>query len=284
MSTTAYQIQYREEFIAGFEQRQSILRDSVTTEVQVSGNQATFLVADSGEATAVTRGVNGLIPGRSDNLSQPTVTLAEWHDKPERTGFNIFASQGDGRRIMQETSMAVINRKIDQDIIDQLAAGTQDTGAARPASLKMALHARTILTNNKVPLDGQITAVITGAFEAYLLQTSEFGNAQYVTKKPLDTGETGWQDKVPGYYNWLGIRWLVHPDLPGVGTSAESCFMFHRNAIGHAAPGEKIMTAVGYNEEHDYSFARCTAYMGSKLLQNAGIVVMNHDGSEFAAT
>lgn len=284
MANTAYQTQYREEFIAGFEQRQSILRDSVTTEVQVKGNQATFLVADSGSASAVTRGVNGRIPGRSDNLSQPTVLLQEWHDKPERTGFNIFASQGDGRRIMQETSMAVINRKIDQDIIEQLATGTQDTGAARPANLKMALHARTILTNNKVPLDGQITAVITGAFEAYLLQVKEFANAEYVTKKPLDTGETGWQDKVPGYYKWLGVRWLVHPELPGVGTAAETCFMFHRNAIGHAAPSQAIMTNVGYNEEHDYSYALTTAYMGSKLLQNSGIVVMNHDGSEFAAT
>ena len=44
-----------------------------------------------------------------------------------------------------------------------------------------------------------------------------------------------------------------------------------------------IQTAVGYDEEQDYSFARASAYMGSKLLQNTGVVIINHDGSAFAA-
>jgi hypothetical protein len=47
--------------------------------VEIKGNTATFLVADSGAATAVTRGVNGLIPARADNLTQTSATLVEWH-------------------------------------------------------------------------------------------------------------------------------------------------------------------------------------------------------------
>jgi hypothetical protein len=62
MADTAYQTQYRQEFVAGFEQHVSLLRETVTTEAQIQGNQCIFLVADSGSATAVTRGVNGLIP------------------------------------------------------------------------------------------------------------------------------------------------------------------------------------------------------------------------------
>ena len=144
MAESAFQIQYRQEFIAGFEQQQSLVRDLATTEAVIKGNQATFLVADSGDAEAVTRGLNGLIPGRADNLSQPVATLVEWHDKVIKTGFNIFASQGDQRRIMQQTTMAVINRKIDQDIIAQLNLATQDTGAAQQASLDMVMYGRTI--------------------------------------------------------------------------------------------------------------------------------------------
>ena len=60
--------------------------------------------------------------------------------------------------------------------------------------------------------------------------------------------------------------------------------MYHASAIGHAAPTELLTTAVGYDEEQDYSFARCSAYMNAKLLQNEGVVVMNHDGSEFVAS
>lgn len=281
MADTAYQIQYRQEYIAGFEQRQSLLRDCVTTEAVVKGYQATFLVADSGSADPVTRGTNGLIPGRSDNLSQPTATLEEWHDKPQRTGYNIFASQGDGRKIMQMTSMSVMNRKIDDQIVTELNTATNNTGSAATASLTMVVNAKTKLGNNEVPFDGGITALVTPAFVAYLESAvPQFGSADYVTKRPLEDGDHLWKD-APGYYLWSGVKWIVHPNLPGKGTNAEKCFMFHRNAIGHAAPTELLQMYAGYNEEHDYSYARCTAYMGAKLLQNSGVVVMNHDGSAF---
>ena len=49
MSNTAFQTQYRQEFINGFEQRKSLLLPSVTTEAVIKGNQAVFLVADSGK-------------------------------------------------------------------------------------------------------------------------------------------------------------------------------------------------------------------------------------------
>jgi hemin uptake protein HemP len=42
-------------------------------------------------------------------------------------------------------------------------------------------------------------------------------------------------------------------------------------------------TPVGYDEEQAYSWARASIFMGSKLLQNSGIVVINHDGSAFVA-
>lgn len=284
MSDTAYQVQFRQEFVQGFERRQSLLRDSVTTEVMVKGNQATFLVADSGNAQAVTRGSNGRIPGRPDNLNQFTANLVEWHDKPERTGFNLFASQGDGRRIMQETAMAVLNRRIDQDIINELANATNAVGTASSiATLNMVLRAKTILGNGNVPADGNITAVVSPAFIAYLHMIEEFENSQYVSKQPLQTGEAFWKD-TPGYYQWLGVKWIEHPGLTGVGTATELCYMYHKNAIGHAAPAELIQTYADYNKEHDYSFVHAMAYMGPKLLQNSGVVIMRHDGSAFAAT
>lgn len=279
MSDHAYQTQYKAEFIAGFEQRQSLVRSTVTTETMIKGNTATFLVADSGAATAVTRGLNGLIPARADNLTQYSATLAEWHDLVRRTSFNIFASQGDGRRIMQETTMSVINRKIDSDIITELndAGNTQDTGTTQTASLSMVMYGLTILGNNAVPLDGNVFALITPAFHAYLMQTKEFTNVDYVSNKPF-AGQNQ-----PLAYRWAGVNFIVHPNLPGKATSAEKCFMYHKSAIGHAVNPGDVDCAVDYNAEHDYSFSRCSAYMGSKTLQTTGIVVLNHDGSAYAA-
>lgn len=275
MSVAAAQIQYRQEFIAGFEQRTSSLRQTVTHEAVIKGNQATFLVADSGGRTATTRGANGLIQPKTDDLTQNTATLVEWHDLTRRTSFDIFASQSDGRRIMQETSMAVINRKVDEDILESLETGTQNTGSAAVASLSMVMRCLAILGNNAVPLDGNISAVISPAFHAYLMQLPEFSSVDYVNNKPFSN--------VSMMYRWAGVNFIVHPNITGKGTNAEKCIMYHKAAIGHACDTREIKTAIGYDDEQDYSFARASGFMGSTLLQNEGVVIMNHDGSAYAA-
>lgn len=279
MSDTAFQVQYRKEAIMGFEQGVSLLRHSVTTEATVKGNQATFLVASSGGATPNTRGVNGLIPARADDLNQYTATLVEWHDLVRRTSFNIFASQGDGRRIMQMTTRKVLNRKVDSDILTELQNATQTCGNAVPASLQLVVKAKTILGNAFVDMEEEdnVFGVISYAFDAYLMQIPEYTKASYVEIKPLNM-------PTKRFRRWAGVNWIIHPNISGKGTSLEYCFMYHRSAIGHAVNSGDMQALAGYHEEQDYSWARTTGYMGSKLLQNSGVVVMKHDGSAFVAS
>lgn len=277
MADTAFQTQFRQEFIAAFEEGQSWLRSTCVTEAVIKGNTATFLVAGSGGATATTRGVNGLISARADDNTQLSATLAEWHDLVRKTGFNIFASQGDQRRIMQETTVKVINRKIDADIIAQLDTATVDTGAATTANVGMVAKSLAILGVAEVPIqeEDKMFGVVTPAFMAYLMQVPEFASADYVEMKPFS-------GPVRRLRRWFGVNWIVHPNLSGVGTNAEKCYLYHRDSIGHAMEtGAGLKTAVGYDEEQDYSFARATGFFGSKLLQNAGIVQMLHDGSAY---
>ena len=283
MADTAFQRQYRQEFIAGFEDRQSVLRATTVQEAVIKGNEATFLVATSGSAIAVTRGVNGLIPARADSLTQTTATLREYHDLVRKTNFNIFASQGDQRRIMQMTSMGVINRQIDNLIITQLDTATNDTGTTRKASLDMVVWAKVILGNNFVDTSDEdnIFGLISPAYNGYLMQMKEYASAEYVEVKPFG-GAT------KKYKRWYGVNWIEHPRLTGsigVGSagSTEKCYMFHRNSIGHAVDKGGLESPVGYDEEQAYSWARVSVHMGSKLLQNSGVVLMNHDGSAYAA-
>jgi hypothetical protein len=278
MPETAFQKQYRQEYVAGFEFGQSLLRAAVTTEHMRQGNEAIFLVADSGGATAVTRGVNGRIPARGDNNNQFTATLQEWHDLVNKTSFNIFASQGNQRKIMQDTSLKVMNKKIDDDIIAELATGTVNTGAATTGSLALVTKALGILGNADVDVEEEdnMFGLMTPAMEAYLLRDASFTSADYVDVKPL----VGPAKK---FRRWAGVNWIKHTRLPGKGTNAEKTFIFHRAAIGHAFDNETLKAVVGYEEEQDYSFARVSNFMGSKLLQNSGVVVMNHDGSAIVA-
>lgn len=284
MAATAFQTKYRNELILGFEDRQSRLRSTVVTEADVNGNQAVFLVSDSGSATATTRGADGLLVARNDNNTQSTATLAEWHDLVRKTRFNIYASQGNQTLLMQQTSMGVINRKIDDDIIAQLDTATNDTGAAVPASLALVVKARTILGDNFVPIDemDNMFGLVSPGFMGDLMQLKEFSSAEYVDVKPF-TGPAR------QYLRWAGINWIEHPRLTGsVGAggagSSEKCYIYHRNALGHAIDKDGMDVAVGYEDEHDYSYCRMSTFMGSKLLQNSGIVQILHDNSDNVAS
>lgn len=284
MSDSAFQIQYRQEFIAAFEQHQSLLRETVTTEAVIKGQQAVFLVAGSGGASAVSRGLNGRIPARNDNNAQNTCTLQEWHDLVRKTGFNVFASQGNQRSMMQMTTMAVLNRKIDELIITQLNTGTVAIGASGTIpNVSLFQNGRVKLSNASVPWDSRVTLLCQPSFIAYMEQATEFANAQYVDVKPYAGGDASasWKDK-PMAYRWRNCLIVEHPNLPGKGTSSEKSFMYHQTAVGHAMDTKGLQSPVGYDQEQDYSWARASAFMGALVLQNTGIVVITHDGSAYA--
>lgn len=272
---TAPQIQFRQEFIHSFERMQSQLRDTVTTESVIKGNQATFLVAGSGNATAVTRGQNGHIPSRQNDNNQFTTTLIESHDLVKHTNFDIFASQGNQRLIMQKGSMAVINRDIDSKIIDMLTNATNSNTTAETATLSSIAEALRQLRGQDVPMDGRVTALVTPAFYKNLIQIKEFSNADYVSTKPMVDGIPN-EDMVEF---WLKTKWIVHTGLPGMDTASESCFFYHQSAIGHAIDQENIDIAMGKNEEQAYQFVRHSVYHNAKLLQNSGVYKFLHKGA-----
>lgn len=282
MADTAFQTQYRQEFIASFEQRVSLLRDTVTTEAVIKGNEAVFLVAGSGDADAQTRGINGLIPARADDLTQNTCTLTEWHDLVRKTGFNVFASQGNQREIMQMTTMAVMNRKIDSQIITELDTTSVTIGSSSTIpSVDLFQNGVVKLQNADVPWDSNITMLCQPAFLAYLEQAPEFASADYIDMRPYTGSDGSWRDRPMGY-RWRNTLIITHPNLPGKGTTTEKSFLYHKSAIGHAANTGGMNSAVGYDDEQDYSFARCSMFMGAKVLQGDGIVEIQADGSAYA--
>ena len=187
MAVDAQQTQYRQEIIATFEEGMSWLRRTTVTEAIIKGDRAIFLVAGSGGASAVTRGINGLIPARTDSNTQNTITLTEWHDLVRKTRFNIFGSQGNQRKLMQDTTRKVLNRRIDQDIINALDTATNNLGNAQTMSANVVQHALTRLGNNEVPTEEEdkLFAVATPAVRGYLMQIPDFTSADYIEVKPL---------------------------------------------------------------------------------------------------
>lgn len=282
MSESAFQTQYRQESIAAFEQQESLLRGSCTTEAVIKGNTAVFLVVGSGGATAVSRGLNGLIPPRNDDNDQNSCTLSEWHDLVRKTSFNIFASQGNQREIMQRTTVGVINRKVDDQIVTELNTGTVTVGAASATpTFSLFQNGRVKLSNASVPWDNNITFATQPSFLAFMEQAPEFSNMQWVDVKPLaGDNNPSWRDRQMAY-RWRNVLIIEHPNLPGKATGSEKSFLFHKSAIGHAADTAGMNTEVGYNGEQAYSWARASLNMGAKLLQNTGVVVFTTDGTTY---
>jgi hypothetical protein len=280
MADTAFKAQYRDEWVAGFEQSGSKFMNTGVTERVISGNTAYFLVADTGGREAVTRSTSsGLIPSAQDSLTQPSATLQEWHDKPRRTKFNIFASQGDGRRILQAGSIKVVNRKIDDLIITALSAATNDTGTAATASLALFAKASAILGNEDVDIEDEenMFCAISPAAAAYLAQVPEYNSADYVEVK-------GMNGSIFKAKRWLGCNFFVSNRLSGRTTSAEKLLMYHRNSFGWAIDSEGLDVTAGYNEEDAYYWARASAHCGAALIQNDGVCVIAHDGSAYVAS
>jgi len=280
MAVQAAITQFKKELILAYEQRKSLLSGACTKEAMANGYTVTWLVSGAGTQVATTRGQDGDIAYGVPSNTQVSASLVEAQAPQALTGFDVFASQGNQVELMKTNVMAIIRRAQDQIILTELANATQDWPTAGPLTVEAIAGSRAILGNAHVPIseEDNMFCVITPAAEAYLLQTTEFTNAQYRDVKPLEGGIA------MKYRRWMGMNWIVADILPGIGTSAEIMYMFHRSAIGYAINmGEEKITA-GYNEEQQRSWALATVYHQAKILQNTGIVKITHDGSAYVAT
>ena len=261
---------YAREFTKVFEQKQAFVRGTVTTEGDVRGNQYIFII-EGAAAAAVTRGASGNIPYAADNQSSQTCTLAEYHHLARKNNFNIAASSVPQRNSMQTRGVVSINQRTDQLVFSQMATTSYNTGAATAASLGMALHTCAMLDTNYVPDDGERYGLLTPNAWAQMMKINQWTSWDWVGEndKPF-MKQTQWRE-------WNGVKWARHPNLPGTGTASASCFVYHKNAVGHGLNEGEMMTRIGIQDEQDYSWARTTAYMGAQMLQTGGVVIMVHD-------
>ena len=276
MSLNPTQVLYRDEFVASFEQRQSYLRDSVTNEAMVKGSSAIFLVTGQAD-TMKERGVDGLIPAANETDSQVTISLKEMHHRATATSFDIFGGQSDRRRILQERGMKASNKEIDDSILTSLSAATNsyNSGSAITLTYGKLVDILSTLYANQVDNDGQITCVWTPKAMARIMTFSQATSVDFVNTKPLVEG--------PQPFKFLGAMHIMHPRITGAGTATASNYVDHKTALGHAADTAGIKTDIGYNGEHDYSYARHSIFHGSKILQNAGVLkVVTDDTAAFS--
>lgn len=259
---------YANEFTEYYEQKQSLLRGTVTTKGETKGQTFVFII-ESAADIAVERASNGLIPVADDSQSSAIATLKEYHHLARKNNFQIASSSVPQRQSMQRRGVVSINNRTDQMILDELETTAVNTGGAAANSLGLMLLACEKLDEAYVPDDGERYGLLSPKAWAQAMRVTQWASRDYVPDQPF-MRYTQWR-------LWNGVKWARHPNLPGTGTNACKCFVYHKSAIGHAINLGEMQTKVGQNEEFDYSWARSSAYMAAKALQTTGIVQLNHD-------
>jgi hypothetical protein len=274
MATDADIALYDSEMVGAFQRKKSFLRETTTTRGTEKGGTFIFDVYGDRADTAVSRGANGDIPYAGTSQSQVTLTMEEWHAAKEKNNFNIFKGQADQKRTMQEEVVYIANRKMDAQIITALEAATTVNTVAVSATYDFVMAAIVNLAQNDAG-EGKITAVITPAFFGNLGKIKEFSSADFVDSKMFSA------KPMERKFMWCGIEWIIHTGLTGMGTAAETCFMYNSAAIGHALGNGTVKHEADYEAKHDRSWARSTFYGGGKLLQNSGVIKLSHLGTGF---
>lgn len=260
------------EGIMEFEKTTSLLKDRVYTESVAQGETATFNVVGTSNLIATTRNLNGLIPAQQINRTQKVVTLVENNVLTQHTHFDLFASQNGVKKAMDQ-AVAGLNRKIDDIIRTALSGATTNTitGLASLATVTQAIVKLSEAKAGGGP--DNTTALVSPSFIGRLRQIEAFNSAEYVDIKPYTTNAME-------AFKWMGVMFIVDPEISGVGTASAVNYFFHRNAIGYAHNTGGTRFKAGYDEEQSYYFTGADIYHGALLLQETGVVKFTHDDSQ----
>jgi Phage capsid protein len=272
-SMPAEQTIFAREMIEEYEVTKSYMRGLVNTKGKVEAKTFTWTL--SGKAgMAEERGANGeFVPG-DDIQDQISVQLKEYGSYRRKMGFNIYTSPVDDRKEQQRKNLTETNRLTDKLIIDQLATATQYPMGATASVFSLAAYQslRNRLDTNVVSAHSR-TFLVTPALFNRTLAIKEFASRDYVTDEPfmkplMEQGRM-----------FNGTLFLMHPGLPGVGTNSAKCYMFQKEALGHAMVMGEANVKSGHNEEQDYFWSNAISMQGAKLLLPEGVAVYNHDDS-----
>lgn len=266
-------IDYSDEWYPDFQRRTSLLKQCVSSRGIVRAKTVTFdKVAVSGRAD--TRLRDSRIPASRPDTSQVTKDLAEHHKKYQIDDFDLFRNNSEYRSMMQADALAVVNREVDHQILEELDTTTNEfsgsaiTGSAIGDFLSIIRALREL----DVPSDGMLWGLITPALEMQMMRINQFLSADYVEVKPAVDGAK----PVGMYRRWLGVNWLVHQSLTNMGSSLATNYIFHETAVAHKDDGAPSFVA-GSNDEDDYAWCRARVRHCAKVVTPAGCLRFYHN-------
>ena len=207
------------------------------------------------------------------SYSQVTATMADWNAAEYSDIFHQAKVNFDERRELVSVVSNAIGRRMDQIILDALAASSTSLtvansvgGSTTNLNVAKLRRAKNLLDQNNVPMDGRAMIISASGLEGLLGET-QTTSADYNSVRALVSGEID---------TFLGFKFITIGDraeggLPIDGSLDRTCYAFHRDAVGMGI-GMNQRTEINYVPEKTSFLVNSMFSAGAVAIDDEGIV------------
>jgi len=205
--------------------------------------------------------------------SQVTATLSDYNAAEYSDIFHQAKVNFDERRELVQVVSNAIGRRMDQLVLDALAASStsltvsNDIGAT-DSNLNVAKlrRAKKLLDQYNVPAEGRVMVISAAGLEGLLGETqttsADFNSVQALVSGSIDT--------------FLGFKFITLGDraeggLPIDGSLDRTCYAFHKDAVGMGI-GMAQKTEINYVPEKTSFLVNSMFSAGAVAIDDEGIV------------
>lgn len=253
------------------------LRGAVRVKTGVKGSTHEFPIINKGVATP--RIPQTDVTPMNVGHGKATATLEDWNAADYSDIYDLSKLNFDEKQELVDTATMAMGRRLDQLILDAMAAGANSTQVAKSVggsdtglNLAKILRAKRLMDDAGVPNDGRRhMAVSAYAIEQGLAET-EISSADYNILMPLMKGEIN---------DFSGFKFhLIEARDEGgldVTSNTRTNFAFHQDAVGIAI-GLDLRTEINYIAEKTSTLVNAIFSAGSVVIDDNGVYdVLTHE-------
>lgn len=250
-------------------QGQRLLSGLVRERQNVEGSTVKFPKIGKGSATL--RVPQTDVTPLNITYSQVTATMSDYNAAEYSDIFHQVKVNFDERRELVQVVSGSIGRRMDQLVLDALAASSTSLtvsndigGTDTNLNLTKLRTAKRFMDKNNVPADGRCFLVSASGLESLLGETA-ITSADFNSVKALVNGEID---------TFLGFKFTMIGDRSEGGLAIDGsldrvCFAYHRDAVGFGI-GMNMKTEINY-------IAEKTSYLVNGMF-SAGAVAIDDEG------
>lgn len=250
-------------------QGQRLLSGLVRERQNVEGSTVKFPKIGKGSATL--RVPQTDVTPLNITYSQVTATMSDYNAAEYSDIFHQAKVNFDERRELVQVVSGSIGRRMDQLVLDALAASSTSLtvsndigGTDTNLNLTKLRTAKRYLDKNNVPMDGRCFLISASGLESLLGETP-ITSADFNTVRALVAGEID---------TFLGFKFTMIGDRSEGGLAIDGsldrvCFAYHRDAVGFGI-GMNMKTEINYVPEK-------TSYLVNGMF-SAGAVAIDDEG------